>query len=99
MQNMGSIIQQMQQVQQALREMKFEVGDPAGIFRVVINGRQEVAGVEFDPAALSPDRIEELQSAVAAVFNRAITESKQMVKGEIAKMTQGMNLPNLPGMF
>ena len=99
MQNMGSIIQQMQQVQQALKEMKIEVGDPAGIFRMVINGRQEVAGGEFDPAALSPDKIEELQDAVAAVFNRAIAESKQMVKLEIARMTQGMNLPNLAGMF
>ena len=99
MQNMGFIIQQMQQVQQALKEMKIEVGDPAGIFRLVINGQQEVAGVNFDPAALTPERIEELQETVAAVFNRAIVESKQMVKSEIAKMTQGMNLPNLTGMF
>lgn len=99
MQNMGAIIQQMQRVQQALGEMKIEVGEPSGIFRMVINGQQEVTGVEFDPAALSPDRIEELQDAVAAVFNAAIAESKQVVKSEIAKMTQGMNLPNLPGMF
>jgi len=99
LQNIGSLMEQMQRVQQALGEKKIEVGDPAGIFRVFINGRQELAGVEFDPAALRPERLAELQGVVTAVFNRAVAESKQMVKTEIAKMTQEMNLPNLPGIF
>ena len=43
--NMGSIIEQMQRVQQALKEMKTEVSDPTGIFRLVINGHQEVVDV------------------------------------------------------
>ena len=97
--NMGSIIEQMQRVQRALKEMKTEVSDPTGIFRLVINGHQEVVDVKFDPAALNLDKIEELQSIVAATFNLAVLESKQLVKTEIAKMTQGMNLPNIPGMF
>lgn len=97
--NMGSIIAEVQRLQQELMNMTTEVSEGEGAFRVVINGHQEVLEVKFDPAVLNPDHIEALQTVVVSAFNRAISESKQMIKNEIAKITGGMNLPNVPGLF
>lgn len=97
--NMGSIIAEVQRLQQELQNMTLEVSEGEGAFRILINGHQEVLDVKFDPAVLNPDQIELLQTLVISALNRAISESKQMIKNEITKITGGMNLPSFPGLF
>lgn len=97
--NMGSIIAEVQRLQEELRNMTIEVSEGEGAFRIVINGHQEVLDVQFKPSILSPENSEALQIMVASAFNRALSESKQMLKGELGKLTGGMNLPNMPGLF
>lgn len=99
MMNMGPIFAEMQRLQRELKNMTIEVSEGEGAFRVLMNGYQEVQSVAFDPAALSPDNAEALQVMVAVAFNRAIVQSKEMIKNEIAKITGGLNLPNIPGLF
>ena len=96
--NMGSIIAEVQRLQQEMKNMTIEVSEGEGAVKVIINGHQEVLDVKFNPAVLNPNHIEILQTMVVSVFNRAITESKQMIKNEIAKITGGMNMPNVPGL-
>ena len=79
--------------------MTVEASEGEGAIRVLMNGYQEVQSVAFDPAVLAPDNAEALQTAVAAAFNKAVAQSKEMVKTEIAKITGGLNLPNIPGLF
>jgi nucleoid-associated protein EbfC len=99
MMNMGPIFAEIQKLQRDLKNMTIEVSEGEGIFRVFMNGHQEVQSVAFNPAALNPENIEALQIMVASAFNRAIIESKEMIKTEIAKITGGLNLPNIPGLF
>lgn len=99
MMNMGPIFAEMQRLQRELKNMTIEVSEGEGAFRVLMNGYQEVQSVAFDPAALSPGNAEALQVMVAGAFNRAIVQSKEMIKNEIAKITGGLNLPNIPGLF
>ncbi len=99
MMNMGPIFAELQRLQGELKQMTIEVVEGEGAFRVLINGYQEVQSVAFDPAALSPDNAEALQIMVASAINRAIIKSKEMIKTEIAKITGGLNLPNIPGLF
>ncbi|MCL6634378.1 MAG: YbaB/EbfC family nucleoid-associated protein [Peptococcaceae bacterium] len=97
--NMGEILAEMQRLQQELKNMTIEVSEGGDAFRVVMNGYQEVQGVYFNPSVLSPANVEELQAMVAGAFNRAIEESKQMLKNEIGRLTGGLNLPNISGLF
>lgn len=97
--NMGEVFAEMQKLQQELKNMTVEVSEGGGAFTVVMNGHQEVLEVKFEPGALYRDNREQLQNMVAAAFNRAIFESKQMIKDEISKITGGFNLPNLTELF
>lgn len=99
MDNMGFILAEIQKLQQELKNMSVEVSEGDGAVRVVMNGSQEVLYVTFDPAALSPDNIAALQIMAASAFNRAIIESKEMIKKEIAKITGSLNLPNISGLL
>lgn len=97
--NMGPILAEIQRLQSELKDMTVEVSVGEGAFRVLMNGYQEVQSVAFDPAALNPDNMEALQAMVADAFNKAVVQSKEMIKTEIAKITGGLNLPNIPGLF
>lgn len=96
---MGFLIAEVQRLQQELKSMNIEVSEGEGAFQIVMNGHQEVLAVKFNPRVLTPDHADALQVMVANAINRAITESKQMIKNEIGKVTGGMNLPNIPGLF
>ncbi len=97
--NMGGFISEIQKIQEELKKLTIEISEGGGAFRMVINGYQEVLDVKFDPLALNPENIENLQDIVTTAFNRAITDSKQLVRNEIGKMTGGLNLPNITGLF
>ena len=97
--NMGSLIAEVQRLQQELKTMAVEISEGEGALKIIINGHQEVLEVTFSPSVLRPGNCEALQAMLVTAMNRAITESKQMIKGEIGKITGGMNLPNIPGLF
>ncbi|OPX85132.1 MAG: Nucleoid-associated protein [Pelotomaculum sp. PtaB.Bin104] len=99
MNNMGAIITEVQRIQQELSKLTVDISEGDGMFSITMNGRQEVLNVKFGPAALSQDNIDALELLVASAINRAINESKQMLQNEVAKLTGGLNLPNMPGLF
>ncbi|MDD4169506.1 MAG: YbaB/EbfC family nucleoid-associated protein [Desulfotomaculaceae bacterium] len=96
---MGAIITEMHKIQQELSKKTVEISEGEGVFSIVMNGRQEVLGVKFGPEAFKPDNIDALELMVASAFNRAIDESRQMLKNEVTKLTGGMSLPNMPDLF
>ena len=97
--NMGALIEKMQKMQEELKNMTIEISEGGGACKIVINGRQEVQGIKIEPSLLRPDQAGALESLVVKAINKAIVESKNMIKGEVSKMTGGMNFPNMPGMF
>jgi hypothetical protein len=64
---------------------------------VVANGRQEVLSITIDPEVVDRDDIEMLQDLILAAVNDALARAKSMVNDEMGKLTQGLNLPNIPG--
>ncbi len=97
--NMGSIIVEIQRLQQELKNMTIEVSEGEGAIRITINGQQEVLDVQIDPKLLDQEHLETLRLMVISAINRSIVESKQIIKNEIGKMTGGLNIPNIPGLF
>lgn len=97
--NMGLLIEKMQKMQQELKNMNIEISEEGGACKVIINGHQEVQDIKIQSSLLHPAQARALESLVVKTVNKAIVESKNIIKNEVSKMTGGMNFPDMPGMF
>ena len=106
MPNMGQLMKQAQQFQTKIAKLQEELGEQTveasaggGMVTVVANGKQEIISIVIDPEVVDPDDVEMLQDLVMAAVNDALSRAKEMVNEEMGKLTKGMNLPGMPGMF
>jgi DNA-binding YbaB/EbfC family protein len=104
--NMGNLLKQAQQFQAKMAKMQEELGEKTveassggGMVAVVVNGKQEIVSVIIDPEVIDPDDKEMLQDLIIAAVNDAMTKAKNMAQEEMGKLTHGLSLPNLPGLF
>jgi len=104
--NLGNLMKQAQQfqakfakLQEELAEKTVEGSAGGGMVSVVANGKQEILSVRIDPEVVDPQDIEMLQDLILAAVNDGLTRAKTMMNEEMGKITQGMNLPNIPGLF
>jgi DNA-binding YbaB/EbfC family protein len=104
--NMGNLLKQAQQFQTKMAKLQEELGERTveassggGMVTVVANGKQEVLSVTIDREVIDPDDREMLQDLILAAVNDALTKARNMVQEEMGKLTQGLNLPNIPGIL
>jgi len=103
---MGNLLKQAQQFQAKMAKLQEELGERTveasaggGMVTVVANGRQEVLSVKIDPEVIHPEEAKMLQDLILAAVNEALSRAKSMVNEEMGKLTQGLNLPNIPGLL
>ena len=106
MPNMGQIMKQAQQFQAKMAKLQEEVGNRTveasaggGMISVVANGRQEIISVHIDPEVINPDDAEMLQDLIMAAVNDALSRARDMMNEEMGKLTQGLNIPGMPGLL
>ena len=106
MPNMGKLMKQAQQlqakmakIQEELSEKTVEASAGGGMVAAVATGRQEIVSIRIDPEVIDPDDAEMLQDLIMAAVNDALNRAKDMMNEEMGKLTKGMNIPGLPGMF
>jgi DNA-binding YbaB/EbfC family protein len=104
--NMGNLLKQAQQFQAKLAKLQEELGDKTvvatsggGMVSVVANGRQEIVSIKIDPEVIDPGDKEMLQDLILAAVNDALSRAKSMMNEEMGKLTHGLNLPQIPGLF
>lgn len=100
--NMQKMMKQMQKMQRDMEKMQAEAAEKTveasaggGAITVTVSGNQEVKAVKINPDAVDLDDIEMLEDMVMAATNEALEKSKDMVAGELSKLTGGMNIPGL----
>ena len=103
---MGNLMKQAQQFQAKMAQLQEELGERTvessaggGMVSVVANGRQEIVSIKIETEVIDPDDSEMLQDLILAAVNDALSKAKNMVNEEMGKLTQGLNLPNIPGLF
>ena len=106
MPNMGNLMKQAQQFQAKMAQLQEELGERTvessaggGMVSVVANGRQEIVSIKIETEVIDPDDSEMLQDLILAAVNDALSKAKNMVNEEMGKLTQGLNLPHIPGLF
>jgi DNA-binding YbaB/EbfC family protein len=103
---MGNILKQAQQMQNRMAKLQEELGERmveasagGGMVSVVVNGRQELVSIKIEPEVVDPEDVEMLQDLITAAVNDGMNRAKEMVSEEMAKLTKGLGLPNIPGLF
>ena len=105
-QNMNAMIRQAQKMQEdmkkkqaELEEMEFKTTAGGGMVEVTMNGKKEITALAIKPEIVDPDDIEMLQDVIMAAVNEASKQVEETSNAELGKITGGLNLPGMPGLF
>ena len=104
--NMGQLMKQAQQFQNKIAKLQDELGEQTveasaggGMVSALVNGKQELISITIDREVIDPDDVEMLQDLIIAAVNDALSKAKSMVNEEMEKVTKGLNIPGMPGVF
>jgi len=105
-QNMQGMLKQAQKMQDDMAELQedldlreYEVSAGGGVVTIKINGKKEVQSIDIKPEIVDPDDIETLSDILIAGINEAIRKVEDTNNEEMGKVTGGLNLPGMPGLF
>ena len=104
--NMQSMIKQAQKIQEDMAALQddldsreYDVKAGGGAVTVKINGKLEVLSIAIEPEIVDPDDIETLSDILTAAVNEAIKKVNTVNSEEMSKVTGGLNVPGMPGLF
>lgn len=101
--NMMKKIQEMQANMQTLQEelavAEYSATSGGGAVDVTVNGSHEVKAVKIKPEVVDPEDVEMLEDMLLAAINEAMRKADETAEREMGKITGGLNIPGLNGMF
>lgn len=89
---------EMQRVQEEAKNKTVEASAGGGMVKVVANGAGEIVSISIEKDVVDPSDVEMLQDLVLAAANEALRRAKDLVEGEMSKLTGGMNIPGMGGL-
>ncbi len=101
--NMMKKIQEMQANMQTLQEelavAEYTASSGGGAVYVVVNGSHEIKSVKIKPEVVDPEDVEMLEDMLLAALNEAMRKADETAEREMGKITGGINIPGMGGMF
>ena len=104
--NQAAMIKQAQKMQQEMLRMQeemetktFSASAGGGMVTATVNGKHELTGLEINPEAVDPDDVEMLQDMVIAAVNEAVRAAEADSANSMSRLTGGLNLGGLGGLF
>ena len=104
--NQAAMMKQVQKMQQDMLRMQEEqekatytAKSGGGMVAATVNGKHEVVSLEINPEAVDPDDVEMLQDMVIAAVNEAMRAADTAASENMSRLTGGMNLGGLGGLF
>ena len=102
MAGIGKFLKQAQRMQKDMAKIQAEMANKTveataggGMVTVIVNGNQEITSIKIEKEVVDPDDIEMLENLVIAAINEGLRKSKEMVTGEMTKLTGGLSIPGL----
>ena len=101
--NMIKQAQKMQQdmlkMQEEMEAKEYEATVGGGVVTASVNGKHEVVRLSIDPEAVDPEDVEMLQDLVVSAVNEAMRKADAEAAQSMSKLTGGLNLGGLGGLF
>ncbi|MBI5050419.1 MAG: YbaB/EbfC family nucleoid-associated protein [Nitrospirae bacterium] len=91
--------QEMGRIQEESKKKTVEASAGGGMVTVTANGALEIVSIKVEREVVNPDDIEMLQDLIIAAVNEALKRARQMVSEDMGKLTGGLQLPGLGGIF
>lgn len=91
--------QQMAEKQAELEAREFEAGAGGGMVTAKVTGKKTLVSLTIKPEAVDPDDVEMLQDMVVAAANEALRKADAEQAASMSKLTGGLNLGGLGGLF
>ena len=91
--------QQMLQMQEEMERKTYTAKAGGGMVTAEVNGKHEIVNLTINPEAVDPDDVEMLQDMIIAAVNEAIKKVEADASAEMSKLTGGMNIPGMGGLF
>ena len=99
MQRIQKMQEEMTKTQTAVEETEFSASVGGGAVEVVVNGKHEVKSIKMQPDVVDPDDIDMLEDLLLAAINEAIRKANETMESEMGKLTGGLNIPGMGGLF
>ena len=103
---MAALMQQAQRMQRKIAKIQEEMAERTaeaeaggGMVKAVANGKNQVVSISIEKEVVDPEDVEMLQDLVVAAVNQALKKAQEMVEEEMGKVTGGLNIPGLAGLF
>ncbi len=90
---------QMEAATEELNAKEYTASSGGGMVTVTISGELEVKKLEISPEVVDPEDIEMLQDLVIAAVNEAVRNANTDKEETMNKISGGMNLGGLGGLF
>lgn len=101
--NMIKQAQKMQQdmlrMQEEMENKEYEATVGGGMVKATVNGKHTVLSVEINPEAVDPEDVEMLQDMIVGAVNEAMRKAENDANANMSKLTSGLNLGGLGGLF
>ena len=101
--NMIKQAQKMQQdmlkMQEEMEAKEYEATVGGGVVTASVNGKHEVVRLTIDPEAVDPEDVEMLQDLVVSAVNEAMRKADAEAAQSMSRLTGGLNLGGLGGLF
>ena len=98
-QQFRQIQEQLQRIEEDLKDRAVEGSAGGGMVKVLFNGKQEPLDVKIDPALLEDEDIEFLQEMILAALRQGHKKSRELEEQEKAKITAGIKIPGLQSLL
>jgi hypothetical protein len=101
----GNVMDMVKRVQQYVAETEEQLKNErieltsGDVVKVVVNGQQNILGIELNPKYLSAEDAALLQDLLVTTINNALAKSREMHQAAMGKLAKDFNLPNIPGLF
>ena len=99
MQKIQKLQEEMAKTQSAIEETEFTASAGGGAIEVTVSGKHEVKSIKMQPDVVDPEDIDMLEDLLLASLNEARRKADEAMDSEMGKLTGGINIPGMPGMF
>ncbi len=100
--NIADMMKQAKQVQEKMATIQEELATKmvtgtsgGGMVTATVNGRGELVGLAIEKEIVNPGDVQMLQDLIIAAVNDGSRKAGELGKGEMAKLTGGLNIPGM----